>query len=302
MEPTEIDSARHRYDEAYYAAGTAARFPPLVEAVIRWFRLTRAARYAKKIRRPRMAAPNPRSGQCKQADPPFRILDIGCGRGWILGYLHRWGIPAMGTQLSHTAAAAANKAGVRVDLGDFRHMPLPGPFDLISLVHVFEHLDDLPAAIARLRELLRPGGLLVIEIPNAAGAGSRLAGPLWLGLDPDHHRHALRPAPLVAALKNAGFSLKHRDDISLEHGPFHLGQSVANLLGPSQANAFFDVLRGARRDLIALLAAGLQAPVLMAALLLYPLLAPLLQRWGLGDATTLWFRLNETRRSQGATE
>ena len=55
------------------------------------------------------------------------------------------------------------------------------------LRHVFEHLSDPIAALRRLRELLAPGGRVVLIYPNPASLGARVFGASWFHWDPPRH-------------------------------------------------------------------------------------------------------------------
>lgn len=99
-----------------------------------------------------------------------RIADVGCAIGGQLlafrqlGYRHLLGIdpsPAC-------ARVAKDRYGLRVLTGALFDLdPAEGPFDLIILGSVVEHLRDPGPALARLTTLLAPAGALYIEIPDA---------------------------------------------------------------------------------------------------------------------------------------
>jgi SAM-dependent methyltransferase len=80
----------------------------------------------------------------------------------------------------------------------------PASFELVTLFDVLEHLPDPLAALSRARELLAPGGRLVIETQNVASGAARLLGRRW-----HHYKHAehllhFSPATLAHALERAG--------------------------------------------------------------------------------------------------
>jgi hypothetical protein len=70
---------------------------------------------------------------------------------------------------------------------------------------VIEHVRDPLAWLVRARELLAPGGLLVIETGDAASAWARLLGRRWYFLDPPQHLWYFTGASLEALLARAGF-------------------------------------------------------------------------------------------------
>ena len=99
-----------------------------------------------------------------------RILDIGCATGRLLANLRDRGFPdVVGLDPSPACAATAKRLyGI-----DVRTMTLAElgtgdeRFDVLILVGVLEHLRDLDAAFVHLRAILRPGGLLYAEVPDA---------------------------------------------------------------------------------------------------------------------------------------
>jgi SAM-dependent methyltransferase len=104
-------------------------------------------------------------------------LDVGCGNGATLravsARLPGWRL--IGSELDERNANQVEAiAGVeRLHVGELSE--LDDAFDVISLVHVLEHLEAPSEVIGSLRRLLRPGGLILIESPLAAGNAFDLA-------------------------------------------------------------------------------------------------------------------------------
>jgi SAM-dependent methyltransferase len=105
-----------------------------------------------------------------------RYLDVGCGFGGFLVAFARLGLDVCGIELDpvRVELSRANLAdeglGERVHARSILEPDLAsslGTFDVITCIDVIEHVDDVPTAIVRMGELLRPGGILVLEIPNA---------------------------------------------------------------------------------------------------------------------------------------
>ena len=134
--------------------------------------------------------------------PPARALDAGCGAGQLLTALRGAGWNAEGLEWDKTAAeGAAKRSGCQVYVGDIRTVALPtDAYQLVTLSHVLEHIDDPPAVLRRLRDLLAPGGIAVVYWPNPGALGARWLGELWLHWDAP--RHLVLPS--LAALDTAG--------------------------------------------------------------------------------------------------
>jgi len=99
-----------------------------------------------------------------------RLLDMGCANGALLGHLRRRGFEnALGVDPSpRSADVAAAAHGVRVEVGTFASLPAGlGTFDCICLTGVLEHVWDIDTAMAAIRELLRPDGIVYVDVPDA---------------------------------------------------------------------------------------------------------------------------------------
>lgn len=109
--------------------------------------------------------------------PGGRILDVGCASGGLIALLRERAAYAAGIELSASAAeAAAEIADVVVQASiEDRELPFePASFDLVVLADVLEHLADPDAALARAAGWARPGGAIVVSVPNVAHWQARL--------------------------------------------------------------------------------------------------------------------------------
>lgn len=102
-----------------------------------------------------------------------RVLDIGCGTGFLLEQLAGRGYAGVGVDLSPESVAIARRRLEELGVADHleaqvgsAYEPPEGPFDLITLTDVLEHLEDPRACLRALRAVLAPGGLLVVSTPN----------------------------------------------------------------------------------------------------------------------------------------
>ena len=124
------------------------------------------------------------------ATPGGRLLDVGCGSGAFVAQMAALGWRAEGIDPDPAAVAGAREAGLEVKEGmvaDLEPAEHAGAFDAVTLSHVIEHLHDPAGDLRRIRDLLRPGGLLWIATPNLEALGVRRFGRDWLGLDPPRH-------------------------------------------------------------------------------------------------------------------
>ena len=108
------------------------------------------------------------------------VLEIGCGAGGTGRLLQeRLGCRVTGVELNPAAAEAAAAHLHAVVRGDVTTAPIAGSFDLVVALELFEHLPEAEAVLARLAGLVRPGGRIVLSVPNVghhAVVGDLLAG------------------------------------------------------------------------------------------------------------------------------
>lgn len=139
--------------------------------------------------------------------PGARVLDVGAGSGHAVTALRAAGLDAHGIEPNARAVAAARAGGAAtVRHGTFEEAQLePGAWDLIRFWHVLEHVADPVAALRRAHAALRPGGRVVVGVPNFGGAGRRLLGRDWDGLELPRHLTHFTGRTLRRALGTAGF-------------------------------------------------------------------------------------------------
>ena len=133
-----------------------------------------------------------------------RILDVGCGNGEFLDALDgRWEKFAMDVEEHAQFASPVRFFEGRID----RDRPDLDGLDVITLWHVFEHLYHPRKALAHLREMLRPGGFLVVAVPEPACLERRLFGRYWIGWDPPRHVATYSSKSIEALFEGAGLRL-----------------------------------------------------------------------------------------------
>jgi SAM-dependent methyltransferase len=101
--------------------------------------------------------------------PRARILDVGCATGRLLALLRERGFPDVhGLDPSPACAAAAGRLyGVPVRTTTLSRLHESGEtFDVVILVGVLEHIQDLDTALREVRDVLSPEGLVYVEVPD----------------------------------------------------------------------------------------------------------------------------------------
>lgn len=150
-----------------------------------------------------------------------RLLDVGCAYGWFLEEAAERGAEAVGVEPDEAIAAQASARGLEVRVGWFpAALDVDEQFDIIAFNDVFEHLVDVRGALASCAQLLRPNGLLSINIPSADGLGYRVAtllarmgviGPFerfWQAGLPSPHTHYFPRRALTRLVQDERFLVR----------------------------------------------------------------------------------------------
>ncbi|TMC76345.1 MAG: class I SAM-dependent methyltransferase [Chloroflexi bacterium] len=174
-------------------------------------------------------------GWVARLGPSGLALEIGSGTGWMLRALRERGWRVVGSERSAEAAAASRAAaGVPMFAGDLEAVRPAPVLDLIIMFHVLEHLADPLAALRAAAARLRPGGTLVLGLPNNASWQARVAGSYWMHLDVPRHLCHFSPDTIERALSLTGFRLIRITFRSFEHDPLGWIQSGLDALGFEQ--------------------------------------------------------------------
>jgi SAM-dependent methyltransferase len=133
------------------------------------------------------------------------MLEIGCGTGYVLDGVHR-AHPEMqlvGSELLEEGLVHARRRLPDVELVqmDARQMPYEAEFDVIGAFDVLEHIDDDTGVLAEVVRALRPGGILLVTVPQHP----------WMWSPADDYAHHVRRytrRELRAKLAGAGLTLR----------------------------------------------------------------------------------------------
>lgn len=141
------------------------------------------------------------------------LLDIGCGPGSFLQRMQRHGWRVHGLDISHIACQLASERVGKDNIfeGDLFSVNLPkGHYDVITLWHLIEHLNDPVKILRRIHALLKDDGLLIVCCPNFGSWLRLIFKDSWYPLQVPYHLFHFTPRMLNQVLQISGYRLKHR--------------------------------------------------------------------------------------------
>jgi len=174
-------------------------------------------------------------GLLKQVDQdPRAVIDFACGSGLftsVLAEILGRDIQVTGTDFHRDPPKDIGQAEYRSiqDLDD-----LSGSADLVLAMHVLEHDDDPQTLLSRIAKLVRPGGILVIEVPNVDCIWTLVFGRFWDSWYLPYHRIHFSRNSLRRIVESSGFTVHSEHDVSLPT----MGRSLANLFGKRNGTFF----------------------------------------------------------------
>ena len=145
------------------------------------------------------------------------ILDVGCATGYFLNrFFPKKNWRAWGVELSRDFAQRASEQGITVYCGDVSQMPSEHSFDVITILDAFYYFRDPHSTLRHLHDQLKPGGLLILELPVAGSRiwrGTSTAGRLLSGtrhslLQLSDHLFYYGPKPIRLLLEQCGYEIQ----------------------------------------------------------------------------------------------
>lgn len=142
--------------------------------------------------------------------PRGRLLDVGCSYGFFLDVAREAGWDAVGLEMSEPGVRyACDILGLEVRRGSIETAESGDEsFDVVTLWDVLEHTADPVGALRRVRDLVAPGGVLAVVVPNAASPGARAGGRHWPWMIPPAHLYYFSPETITALLAREGFRVE----------------------------------------------------------------------------------------------
>lgn len=169
-------------------------------------------------------------------------LDIGCGDGSVLETV---GVkPCVGLDMSKDALRQVLARGIPAVHGWVTQAPVrEATCSIVSMFHVLEHVEDPVAFLKGAGKLLKPGGSLVVQVPNARSIQAFVTGRYWAGYDVPRHLIHFTPKHLRETAERAGFRVVRSTQLSVRDNPTTFVNSVFPRLYPLARAAEPSLLR-----------------------------------------------------------
>lgn len=158
-----------------------------------------------------------------------KLLDVGAATGVFLQAAKKRSWAVDGIELVDWAAQKAREADLEVKTGvlsDFSQEMVD--FDVVTYFDVLEHLSDPDDELRLVYKILKPGGLLIINTPDAGSWLARILGKRWHLLTPPEHLIIFNRNNLTQLLKDRGFEVLKVEKIGKRFTLQYVFRTLAN--------------------------------------------------------------------------
>ncbi len=157
------------------------------------------------------------------------LLEIGCGPGIMLHAFREMGWEVTGLERSDEAAEVGRRLlGLDIRSCSVGDLPEGPKYDLIILFQVLEHMPQPIAIVRECARRLKPGGRIVLSVPDFESWQARFGGTGWMHLDVPRHLYHFSSRSISGLLRRCGFDQPSIAYASFEHDPIGWVQTVLN--------------------------------------------------------------------------
>lgn len=145
------------------------------------------------------------------------LLDIGAGTGHFAHFMKEKGWQVTALEPDQKARKiASEKLGINILPLESLDLQAPHSYDVITLWHVLEHVHDLSGYMEHFRTLLKPGGVLIIAVPNHTSSDAKKYGAAWAAYDVPRHLWHFSPASMEKLMSSHHFNLTEKIAMPLD--------------------------------------------------------------------------------------
>lgn len=215
-----------------------------------------------------------------------KLLDVGSGNGKFLKIMKDAGFDIVGVEPSCSAAKVSqenfgimpiNKDLPEADLGSRK-------FDVVTLWHVLEHVEDLNNYIVKIKNIVEDDGVLIVAVPNIDSFDAKFMGISWPYLNIPTHINNFNINNLKLLLEKHGFKIKNTSFFSLEYDLTSIILGLTNLISEDYNFIYKKIKRQERlntsryKNIFNFAVFGLLSTVFLPVLLIYILLAAIFKK------------------------
>jgi SAM-dependent methyltransferase len=155
----------------------------------------------------------------KHAVEGSTALDYGCGTGYFVRRLSKY-FQVAGFDTSQAALEKASSLVPNASFFNSASLIPDGSFDLVTSLHVLEHIENPSTAFSDIFRILTDNGVALIVVPDTAGRGHALKGQEWFAYKDATHCTFLPSADWVALARDAGFDVLIEGSDGLWDSPY----------------------------------------------------------------------------------
>ena len=115
----------------------------------------------------------------------------------------------MGLDPSKQAAEVAKQnLDIDVHVGELEDVTFPAnSFDYVHMSHVLEHVTSPVETLEKVRALLKPNGIVYVEVPNYESLSRKISRQYWYAWETPRHLHMFSPSTLSRIFREAGLTI-----------------------------------------------------------------------------------------------
>ncbi len=178
------------------------------------------------------------------------LLDYGSGTGAFVRYMKQAGWISTGIEPDADArkVAAEQFQITLLEAGELQNLQ-SSQFDVITLWHVLEHIHDLQRTIQKLKDLLKPDGVLIIAVPNYTSLDAYHYGPYWAAYDVPRHLYHFSPYSMEQLMKNNGLRVISKKPLWFDSFYVSLLSSRYQFVKTNYVDGFWQGIRSTRKTI-----------------------------------------------------
>jgi len=135
------------------------------------------------------------------------FLELGSNIGFTANIAHQNGFDVIACEINDNCRALSLLINSEIKhVKDY--FALSENFNIITMLDVLEHFPNPEKALLKAKELLNPGGIIYIQLPNVRSNAARFFGDEWSFYAPPDHSFHFTPDTLISFLRRNGYGVK----------------------------------------------------------------------------------------------